>query len=124
MVTFDDYVKDLLVQIRSSYETLQELKDRPGDLDIINREWQKISGLLRAIVSRIDSSKKETDLYVSILKASSRYLDSYYFAREIQTMTDIYADDPNRLKNMRLKIIDSFYDGRFIDKIDHAISEL
>ncbi len=124
MVTFDDYIKDLLVQIRSSYETLQELKDRPGDLDIINREWQKINGLLRAIVSRIDSSKKEADLYVSILKASSRYLDSYYFAREIQTMTDIYADDPNRLKNMRLKIIDSFYDGRFIDKIDHAISEL
>ncbi len=124
MVTFDDYVKDLLVQIRSSYEALQELKDRPGDLDIINREWQKISGLLRAIVNRIDSSKKETDLYVSILKASSRYLDSYYFAREIQTMTGIYEDDPNRLKNMRLKIIDSFYDGRFIDKIDHAIAEL
>lgn len=124
MVTLDEYVKDLLMQVQSSYETLANLKDKPGDLPVIRREWFRASGLLRSLVARIDASENRSDLYNSIFKMSARYIDSYYFGREIETMADLYSDDPSRLKNIRLKILDSFRDGKFIDRISAAIDDI
>ena len=124
MVTLDSYTKDILVQIMSSHDTLTSLKDRPGDLDVINREWLRLSALLHSLVDRIDSSGVQTDLYVTMLKAARRYLEDYYFAREIETMMDLYSEDPNRLKNMRLKVIESLHDKKFIQHVEEAISEL
>jgi len=124
MTTFDEYVKDLLMNVRASYDNLHKLKDKPGDLVMINREWAKISGLLESLADRIASSGKQSDTHNSILAMSRDYLENYYFAREIETMSDLYADDPNRLKNIRLKIISSLEDKSFIDRIDNVISEL
>ncbi len=124
MATFDEYVKDILLNVRASYDSLHKLRDKPGDLIMISREWAKISGLLESLAGRIASSGRQSDMYNSILSISREYLDSYYFAREIETMADLYADDPSRLKNIRLKIISSLDDKGFIDKIDNMISEL
>ena len=124
MVTLDDYTRDILEQIRSSYDTLLELDDKPGDLVVINREWLRVNALLRSLVSRIGSSGDQTDLYSMIHQMAKRYLDSYYFAREIENMMGLYSNDPGRLRNIRIKIIESLHDKKFIDKIDTAVSEL
>lgn len=124
MVTLGEYAKDILVQIRSSHDALLELKDRPGDLMVLNREWQRITGLLRSLANRIEASGNNSDLYVSILDMSRGYIESYYFGRELETMADLYSDDPSRLKNMRLKIIESLHDRSFIDKLDAVIAEI
>lgn len=124
MVTYDNYIKDILNQILESHDLLTKLHDKPGDLEIINREWLKINGLLNSLIIRIDSSKMNRDLYQEIKKLSKFYLDNYYFEREIQTMSSLYSEDSDRLKNLRLKILDSYNDRKFIDRIKGIIKDL
>ena len=123
MVTLGEYAKDILVQIRSLARALLELKDRPGDLMVLNREWQRITGLLRSLANRIEASGNNSDLYVSILDMSRGYIESYYFGRELETMADLYSTI-DRLKNMRLKIIESLHDRSFIDSSTRVIAEI
>jgi hypothetical protein len=52
------------------------------------------------------------------------YLENYYFVQEIDTMSPLYSDDSDRLKNMRLKIIEAFQDKKLIDKIEEVIEKL
>jgi hypothetical protein len=58
------------------------------------------------------------------MKISKYYLDNYYFEREINIMSELYANDSNRLKNMRLKIIESFNDKKFIGRMEQIIKEM
>jgi hypothetical protein len=39
-------------------------------------------------------------------------------------MSPLYSDDSDRLKNMRLKIIEAFQDKKLIDKIEELIEKL
>jgi len=54
MISFDEYIKDVLKQILDSYQILLELEDKPGDLEIIKNELLKINGFLRVIVKKIN----------------------------------------------------------------------
>ena len=38
MVTYNEYLKSILLQILESYEHLKEINDKPGDLDVIKKE--------------------------------------------------------------------------------------
>ena len=124
MVTYDEYVKGLLEQILESHKTLSELKDKPGDLDIIKKEYLKIYGLIQAMINKVESSGKTTDYYVEILKRSNYYLENYDFQREMDIMAPLYSDDSDRLKHLRLKILESFEDKKFVEKINHIKDEL
>ncbi len=124
MVTYDEYVKSILEQILSSYRALSELKDRPGDLEKIKVEWLKISGLLHVLVNKIESQNNSSDNYNTLLKGSKFYLENYYFEREISIMSGLYSDDPDRLKNIRYKIIESLNDKKFLEKIESIMAEL
>ena len=124
MVTFDEYIKDILNQIKMSYHLLKELKDNPGDLEIIRKEWLKVNSLLRSITKRIENSDNSRDVFQDIIKKSKHYIDNYYFDREIQIMSGLYSNDTHRIKNIRLKILESFEDNKFIDSIDSTIAKL
>jgi len=39
-------------------------------------------------------------------------------------MAPLYSEDSNRLKNMRLKILESLADKKLIDNIEYAIEKL
>jgi hypothetical protein len=39
-------------------------------------------------------------------------------------MSPLYSDDKDRLKHMRLKIMEAFQDKRLIDKIEELLQEL
>jgi hypothetical protein len=54
----------------------------------------------------------------------SNYLENYYFVQEIDTMSPLYSDDSDRIKNMRLKIIEAFQDKKLIDKIEDLVDKL
>ena len=124
MTTFNEYIKDILNQIKMSYYLLKELKDNPGDLEIIRKEWLKVNSLLRSIIKRIEDSDKSSDVFQDLIKKSKRYIDNYYFDREIQIMSGLYSDDVHRIKNIRLKILESFEDNKFIESIDSTIAKL
>jgi len=122
MVSFDEYVKGVLKQVLDSYQILLELEDKSGDLKIIKNKLLKTNGFLRVVVKKIYSSNIQSDNFVKLSKRSKYYLESYDFEREIDTISNLYSTDPNRLKNIRLKIIESLQDKKLIETIENIFN--
>jgi len=122
MVSFDEYIKGVLMQVLVSYQTLLELDDKPSDLKIIKNELLKINGFLHEIVKKINSSNIQSDNFVKLSKRSKYYPESYDFEREIDTMSNLYSTDPNRLKNIRLKIIESLQNKKLIETLENVFN--
>ncbi|HET6516710.1 MAG TPA: hypothetical protein VFG25_00580 [Nitrosopumilaceae archaeon] len=124
MVTFNDYLKGILKQILESYRTLLELKDKPGDLEIIKTEILKINGFFKIIIRKIESSQNQSDTLMKLLKKSKHFLSNYEFEREIETMSILYSNDSDRLRNIRLKIIESLQDKKLMENIETIYDEM
>ncbi len=118
MVTFEENVQRIIKQIFESYQTLLELEDKPGDLEIIKIELLKMNGLFQVVNKKIDLSKNYSNDYVKLSKRLKHYLQNYNFIPEIETMANLYSNDPHRLKNIRLKIIESLQDKDMIETIN------
>ena len=102
MADIDDYLKGILSQILASHKILTELDDDPNDLGIIKKELSKIRGLLQVIHNKLDEKKYQVDHLVTLFKVSGYYIDTYDFTREIEILSQVYFNDSNRLKNLRL----------------------
>ena len=111
MVTIDEYLKGILGQILGSYKILTELNDEPNDLEIIKKELSKIRGLLQVIHSKLDGKNYQSDHFVALYKLAAYYVDEYDFTREIEILGQVYYKDSDRLKNLRLLIINSLNDN-------------
>ena len=118
MVEMDEYLKGVLKQILESYKRLSDLNDEPGDLEIIKTEVLKINGFFKVIVRKIESSQINSDTYVKLRKQTKHFLSNYEFEREIETMSTLYSDDSDRLRNIRLKIIESLQDKKLMENIE------
>lgn len=124
MITLDEYLKGILKQILDSYAILDELPDKPGDLEIIHREWLKIFGQFRVIINKLEKTPKNQDIYFELLKRLKHYTENNDFEREINTMSQLYSTDINRLKNIRLKILESLNERKLMEKIESMMKEL
>ena len=124
LADIDEYLKGILGQILASYKILTELNDGPDDLDAIKKELSKIRGLLQVIRSKLEEKKYQSDRLVALYKLSTYYIDTYDFTREIENLTPVYFNDPNRLKNLRLLIIDSLNDKKLIEKLQAILNKL
>ena len=108
----------------ASYKILTELNDNPNDLEIIKKELAKIRGLLQVISTKLREKKYQSDHLVTLYKLSTYYIDTYDFAREIENLAPVYFNDSNRLKNLRLLIIDSLNDKKLIEKLQAILIRL
>jgi len=124
LADIDEYLKGILGQILASYKILTELNDDPDDLDVIKKELSKIRGLLQVICSKLGEKKYQSDHLVALYKLSTYYIDTYDFTREIENLAPVYFNDPNRLKNLRLLIIDSLNDKKLIEKLQAILIRL
>lgn len=124
MVTWDEYMKGIFEKIVDSYSILLELSDKPGDLEIIKKELLKIVGFFNVIIRKLDSENYPSKNLSELKLKLENYLNSYYFSKEIETMSPLYSDDTSRIKNMRLKILESLEDKKLMDRIQSAIEEL
>ena len=124
MGTIDEYLKGILGQILASYKILTELNDSPNDLEIIKEELSKIRGLLLVIRSKLDGKKYQTDHLVTLYELAAYYDDTYDFTREIEILGQVYYKDSNRLKNLRLLIINSLNDKKLIEKLQTILIKL
>ena len=124
MADIDDYLKGILSQILASHKILTELEDKPDDLGIIKKELSKIRGLLQVIHNKLDEKKYQTDHLVTLSKLSGYYIDTYDFTREIEILSQVYFNDPNRLKNLRVIIINSLNDKKMIQKLQDILIKL
>ena len=57
MVTYNEYLKNILKQILSSYNKLKEVEDKDEDLNYITIEMLKINGFLKVVSNKIDIDK-------------------------------------------------------------------
>jgi len=124
MITLDEYLKGILKQILDSYAVLDELSDKPGDLEIINREWLKIFGQFQVIINKLEKTPKNSDIYLELQKRLKLYVENNDFEREINTMSLLYSTDINRLKNIRLKILESLNERKLMEKIESIMKAL
>ena len=124
MTDIDDYLKGILSQILASHKILTELEDKPDDLGIIKKELSKIRGLLQVIHNKLDEKKYQTDHLVTLSKLSGYYIDTYDFTREVEILSQVYFNDPNRLKNLRVIIINSLNDKKMIQKLQDILIKL
>jgi len=120
----DDYVKKVLQQILDSHNIIQNLEDKPNDLDVIKMELLKINGFFRVLVTKLGTKTFQSRDLLELKSKAKNYLENYYFVQEIDTMSSLYSNDPNRIKNMRFKILEAFEDKRLIDKIEELIEKL
>jgi len=79
---------------------------------------------LKVIHNKLDEKKYQSDHLVTLYKSSTYYIDTYDFTREIENLTQIYFNDSNRLKNLRLLIIDSLNDKKLIEKLQAILIRL
>ena len=124
LADIDEYLKGILGQILASYKILSELNDGPNDLDVIKKELSKIKGLLQVISNKLGRKKYQSDHLVALYKLSTYYVDAYDFTREIENLAPVYFNDSNRLKNLRLLIIDSLNDKKMIEKLQAILIRL
>lgn len=120
----DEYLKGILSQILASHKILTELDDEPNDLETIKKELSKIRGLLQVIHNKLDEKKYQSDHLVTLSKLTGYYIDTYDFTREIENLAPVYFNDSNRLKNLRLLIIDSLNDKKLIEKLQAILNRL
>jgi len=118
LTEFENYLKGLLSQIKDSVKTIEELKDKPGDLEIIKKELAKINGLFQVAVNKLAVIDNRSDKYVKFSSAAEHYLENYLFVREIETMSKLYSNDSHRLRNIRHSILNALHDKKLLDKVD------
>ena len=124
MIDFNEYLKGILQQITASYKILTELNDEPNDLHIMKREISKIIGLFLVTKNKLSEKKNQSDSFVTIYKLFSYYIETYDFSREIDVLAQIYYKDSDRLKNLRMLIIDSLNDKHLIEKLQTILNKL
>ncbi len=124
MVTYNEYLKNILNQILDSYNILKEINDKSEDLDIIKKELLKINGFLKVVLKKIDSDKIPLSNFKIVKSKFQHYLDSYYFEKEIETMAPLYSNDLSRVKNMRLKILEALEDKKMMDDVEELIEKI
>ena len=124
MTNIDEYLKGVLEQILTSYKILTGLNDNPNDLETIDKELAKIRGLLQVIHNKLSEKKYQSDHLVTLYKLSGYYIDTYDFGREIKILAEVYYKDSNRLKNLRMLIINSLNDKELIKKFQTVLIDL
>lgn len=124
MVTYGEYLKNILSQTMESYQNLKNLQDKAGDLDLIKKELLKINGFLRVITNKIEDQKIPRSEFPSLKTKFKYFLDTYYFEQEIDTMSPLYHSDTFRVKNIRLKILESLEDKNMMDDVKDLIEKL
>ena len=124
MVTYNEYLKSILSQILDSYHTLKIINDKPGDLDIIKKEISKISGFIKVVLLKIDSDKIPASDFKVVRSKFRFYLDNYFFVKEIETMAPLYSKDVFRIKNMRLKVLESLEYRTMMEDVEELIEKI
>ena len=124
MVTYNEYLKNILKQILDSYNMLKEIEDKKEDLNNIKKEMLKINGFLKVVLKKINSDKITSSNFRIVKSKFQHYLDNYYFEQEIETMAPLYSNDLSRVKNMRLKILEALENRKMMDDVEELIEKI
>ena len=119
----NEYLSDILKKILNSYSIIENLSDKPNDLEILEIELKKINGFLLVLEKKVTLL---TNLPVrkKLEKKINLYFQNYDFSREIILLIDTYSNDNLRVRNIRNSVINSLDDGKLIHIIHEVYQEL
>ncbi|MBA0908444.1 MAG: hypothetical protein H0Z55_03580 [Nitrosarchaeum sp.] len=118
MVTFNEHLKSILEKILISHDMLAKLEDNFGDLDIIKKQLFKINGFFQVILDKFDTLESPSSDFLDLKSKIEFNLENYSFEKELETMSELYSEDSKRLKNIRLKILESLESNQLMEKIE------
>ena len=124
VVTYVQYLKNILTHIVDSYHILETIEDKPGDLAKTEKQMLKINGFVRVISNKIEIEKIPLADFKITKKKFAEYLVTYSFEKEIETMAPLYSNDVNRIKNMRLNILESLKNNNMMSNIKELLERL
>ena len=124
MVTYVEHLTNILNHILDSYQILNEIEDKPGDLSKIEKEMLKINGFIKVVSNKIDVDKIPLSDFETLKIKFSQYLENYSFETEIKTMAGLYSNDMSRVKNMRLKILEALKNKHMMDDTKELVDNL
>ena len=124
MVTYVEHLTNILNHILGSYQILNEIEDKPGDLSKIEKEMLKINGFIKVVSNKIDVDKIPLSDFETLKIKFSQYLENYSFETEIKTMAGLYSNDMSRVKNMRLKILEALKNKHMMDDTKELVDNL
>ncbi|MDH3489085.1 MAG: hypothetical protein OEL56_01405 [Nitrosopumilus sp.] len=124
MITHNEHLKNILSHVLVSYNNLKEIKDKPGDLEIIKKELLKINGFIKVMTNNMNSKNIQSFDFESLKSKFKHYLENYLFEKEIETMAPLYSNDLHRVKNMRLKILESLEDKKMMESVGELFEKI
>ena len=124
MNSFDNYISGILKQISDYFQTLANLQDKANDIEVIKKELTKINALLHVVVSKLESSNDKSNDFVELLLSAKFYLENHDFFREIETLSQLYSEDSQRIKNLRHVIVEALQEKKLMQKIESLITKL
>ena len=124
VVTYVQYLKNILTHIVDSYQILETIEDKPGDLAKTEKQMLKINGFIKVISNKIDPDKIPSSDFKVIKTKFSDYLENYSFEKEIETMAPLYSNDVSRIKNVRIKILEALKNKHMMDDVKELLNDL
>ena len=118
MVTLSDYLKNIASKTLDSITIIENLDDNTESLQTLKVEMKHINGYLTIIIRKLENRDNVSDLHSELLKLSISYLNENDFFRELEQINEVYSNDPNRIKNIKKLIINSFHKKEIVSILD------
>ena len=113
----DEYLNNVMKKILNSYSIIENLSDRPIDLELLEVEVRKINGFLLVLSKKIISLGNNSSDTKNLEKKIIFYMQNHDFSREINLLLDTYSEDSLRVRNIRDSVLKSLNENELIQKI-------
>ena len=113
----DEYLNNVMKKILNSYSIIENLSDRPVDLELLEVEVRKINGFLMVLSKKVISLGNNSSDTKNLEKKIIFYMQNYDFSREINLLLDTYSEDSLRVRNIRDSVLKSLNENELIQKI-------
>ena len=113
----DEYLNNVMKKILNSYSIIENLSDRPIDLELLEVEVRKINGFLLVLSKKVILLGNNSSNTKNLEKKIIFYMQNYDFSREINLLLDTYSEDSLRVRNIRDSVLKSLNENELIHKI-------
>ena len=113
----DEYLNNVMKKTLNSYSIIENLSDRPIDLELLEVEVRKINGFLMVLSKKIISLGNNSSDTKNLEKKIIFYIQNHDFSREINLLLDTYSEDSLRVRNIRDSVLKSLNENELVQKI-------
>ena len=113
----DEYLNNVMKKILNSYSIIENLSDRPIDLELLEVEVRKINGFLLVLSKKVILLGNNSSDTKNLEKKIIFYMQNYDFSREINLLLNTYSEDSLRVRNIRDSVLKSLNENELIQKI-------